>query len=261
MRNYQAYIDGNWCDASTGATVESIEPYSGQPWATVPDCGATEVDIAVRAAHRALRGDWRQVSPTARANLMLKLAHRIDSHAEEIAEVESRDNGKVYREMIGQARGLSQWYRHFAGYADKITGSTIAADKPDFHIYTRREPIGVVGAITAWNSPLLLLAYKLAPALAAGCTFVVKPSELASASTLLFANLVQESGFPPGVFSVITGGRWLPTPSSTKSPSLDPRPSAGGWGWRQPSTSPPRPLNSAASRPTSSSKTPHSTRP
>lgn len=207
MRVYQAYIDGVWTDAAGGATIASIEPYTGTAWATIPECGPQEVDAAVTAANRALHGEWRRVSPTARGNLLLRLADIIDANAEEIAQIECRDNGKVYREMIGQARGLSQWYRHFAGYADKIAGRTITADKPDFHIYTRREPIGVVGAITAWNSPLLLLAYKLAPALAAGCTFVVKPSELASASTLLFAKLVEQAGFPAGVFSVITGGR------------------------------------------------------
>lgn len=207
MRTFQAFIGGEWLPSASGGTFDSIEPFSGRPWATLPECGPEDVDAAVRAADRALRGEWSRITPTARGNLMLRLADLLDRDAEEIAQAESRDNGKVYREMIGQARGLSQWYRHFAGYADKIGGRLISADKPDFHIYTRREPVGVVGAITAWNSPLLLLAYKLAPALAAGCTFVVKPSELASVSTLIFARLVEEAGFPAGVFSVVTGGR------------------------------------------------------
>lgn len=206
MREFTAFIGGSWVPASTGRSFETREPYTGVAWARIPECGPEDVDAAVSAAHQALV-HWRTVAPSVRANLMLALADLVDERAEELAQIESRDNGKVYREMLGQARGLSGWYRHFAGYADKIGGRTISADKPDFHIYTRREPVGVVGAITAWNSPILLLAYKLAPALAAGCTFVVKPSELASASTLVFAELVEQAGFPAGVFSVVTGGR------------------------------------------------------
>ena len=114
-------------------------------------------------------------------------------------------NGKLYREMIGQLQGLGAWYRYFAGHADKIEGRAIPTDKPNYFVFTRREPVGVVGAITPWNSPLLLMTFKLAPGLAAGCTFVVKPSEHSPASTLAFAQVLHEAGFPDGVFNVVAG--------------------------------------------------------
>ena len=140
-----------------------------------------------------------------RAALMHKLADLITENAERLARVEVRDNGKLYREMIGQLQGLGAWYRYFAGQADKIEGRVIPTDKPNYFVYTRREPVGVVGAITPWNSPLLLMTFKLAPALAAGCTFVVKPSEHSPASTLAFAQVLHEAGFPDGVFNVVAG--------------------------------------------------------
>src|SRR5207249_7688049 len=123
-----------------------------------------------------------------------------------LAIVESTDNGKLIREMGGQLKALSEWYYYFAGAADKLEGETIPSDKPNFFVYTRREPLGVVGAITPWNSPLLLLSWKLAPALAAGCTMVAKPAEQTSASTLEFARLViDKTDLPKGAFNVITG--------------------------------------------------------
>jgi aldehyde dehydrogenase (NAD+) len=136
---------------------------------------------------------------------MRRLAAVIAEHADEVAAVEVTDNGKLIREMAGQIQGLPDYYEYFAGAADKIHGETIPADRSNFFIYTVREPAGVVGAITPWNSPVLLMSWKLAPALAAGCTFVVKPAEQAPASTLEFARLVDEAGFPPGVFNVVTG--------------------------------------------------------
>jgi (Z)-2-((N-methylformamido)methylene)-5-hydroxybutyrolactone dehydrogenase len=142
---------------------------------------------------------------TERARLLRRFADVLAENAEDIAVVESTDNGKLLREMGGQLKALPEWYYYFAGAADKIEGATIPSDKPNFFVYTRREPIGVVGAITPWNSPLLLLTFKLAPALAAGCTFVVKTAEQTPASTLEFARLFEEAGFPPGVFNVVTG--------------------------------------------------------
>src|SRR5947208_8559101 len=141
---------------------------------------------------------------TERARLIRRLADRLAESAEKLAVIESTDNGKLIREMQGQLTALPEWYYYFAGAADKIEGTTIPSDKANFFVYTRREPIGVVAAITPWNSPLFLLSFKLAPALAAGCTFVVKPSEHTSASTLEFARLFAEAGFPPGVFNVVT---------------------------------------------------------
>jgi aldehyde dehydrogenase (NAD+) len=136
---------------------------------------------------------------------MRRLAELISDNAERIAIVETTDNGKLIREMEGQLRGLADYYHWFAGAADKIHGETIPADHTNFLVYTLKEPVGVVAAITPWNSPVLLMSWKLAPALAAGCTFVVKPAEQAPASTLEFAALMEEAGFPPGVFNVVTG--------------------------------------------------------
>jgi len=188
------------------AHFESVDPYTGRPWARIPLSSVSDVNDAVEAAHDAFVGSWRATMPTERGRLMFALATILDERAAELASIESRDNGKVMREMLAQAKGLSGWYRYFGGYADKISGRTVSADKRDFLTLVEREPVGVVAAITAWNSPLLLLAYKLAPALAAGCTLVVKPSELASASTLEFAACFKDAGFPSGVFSVVTGG-------------------------------------------------------
>jgi aldehyde dehydrogenase (NAD+) len=142
---------------------------------------------------------------TERARLMRRLAELIAENADLIARVESTDNGKLLKEMGGQIRALPEWYYYFAGAADKIQGETIPSDKPNFLLYTRREPIGVVAAIVPWNSPVLLLTWKLAPALAAGCTVVAKPAEQTPASVLEFAKLFEEAGFPPGVFNVVTG--------------------------------------------------------
>ena len=140
-----------------------------------------------------------------RAALMRRLADLITDHAERLAELEVNDSGKLYREMIGQAKGLGGWYLYFAGVADKLEGRQVPTPNPDYLVYTRREPVGVVAAITPWNSPLLLLTWKLAPALAAGCTIVVKPSEHSPVATLELARLIGEAGFPPGVVNVVTG--------------------------------------------------------
>ena len=198
-------IGGRAVDALSGRTFESENPYTGRPWAVLPDGGPEDVDVAVGAARAALDGEWGSMTGFARARLMHRLADRIDAGAERLATLEVNDSGKLFREMIGQLRGLGGWYRYFAGLADKLEGRQIPAPNPDYLVYTRREPVGVVGAITPWNSPLLLMTWKLAPALAAGCTVVVKPSEHSPTSTLGFASLVTEAGFPPGVVNVVTG--------------------------------------------------------
>jgi acyl-CoA reductase-like NAD-dependent aldehyde dehydrogenase len=206
VRSYQMLIGGEWVNAQSGRTFESINPFTGKAWATFPEANQDDVDAAVRAARAAFdEGPWGRMTSTERARLIRRLAALLDENAEQLAIVESTDNGKLIREMRGQLKSLSEWYYYFAGAADKLEGETIPSDKPNFFVYTRREPIGVVAAITPWNSPLLLLAFKLAPALAAGCTFIVKPSEYTSASTLEFARLVAEAGFPAGVFNVVTG--------------------------------------------------------
>jgi acyl-CoA reductase-like NAD-dependent aldehyde dehydrogenase len=205
-RRYRMYIDGDWVDAQSGETFETVDPYTGATWAVVPRAGAADVDRAVKAARRAFDdGPWGRMTAVERARLMRRLAEVIADRATEVGVVESLDNGKLLREMDGQLKGLPAYYEYFAGAADKVHGDTIPSDRSNFFIYTVREPVGVIGAITPWNSPILLMSWKLAPALAAGCTFVVKPAEQAPASTLEFARLIEEAGFPPGVFNVVTG--------------------------------------------------------
>jgi acyl-CoA reductase-like NAD-dependent aldehyde dehydrogenase len=206
VRKYRMLIGGEWVGAQSGKTFESTNPYTGRVWATAPEADEEDVDRAVKAAREAFdEGPWGTMTGTERARLMRRLAELIAENADDLAVVESTDNGKLIREMGGQLNALPEWYYYFAGAADKIQGETIPSHNPSFFVYTRREPMGVVGAIVPWNSPLLLLTWKLAPALAAGCTFVVKTAEQTPASSLEFAKLFEEAGFPPGVFNVITG--------------------------------------------------------
>lgn len=221
-REYRMLVGGEWVEARSGKTFQSVNPYTGKAWAIAPEAGEEDVDLAVRAAREAFdEGPWGRMTGTERARLMRRLAGLIADNAENLAVVESTDNGKLLREMGQQLGAMSEWYYYFAGAADKIHGETIPSDKPNFLVYTRREPIGVVGAIVPWNSPLLLLTWKLAPALAAGCTFVAKPAEQTPASTLEFAKLFEEAGFPPGVFNVVTG--YGPTTGSplVRHPGVD----------------------------------------
>ncbi|MEC7208209.1 MAG: aldehyde dehydrogenase, partial [Pseudomonadota bacterium] len=164
-----------------------------------------EVDQAVAAAKAAFDGVWGTSNPTVRGKLLCRLADIIDREAERLGRLEVRDNGKLLAEMGSQTKYIGEWYRYFGGLADKIEGTVIPTDKPNMFNFTRYEPFGVVGLITPWNSPLLLVAYKLAPALAAGNTAVIKPSEFTSASTLEFMELIAEAGFPDGVVNVVTG--------------------------------------------------------
>jgi len=208
------YIDGQWCAAASGATFESENPYTGQPWAVLPRGNAADVDKAVQAAHKAFTsGEWPKLTASRRGALLRKLGDLISEQSTVLAEIEVRDNGKLYAEMSMQTAYLPQWYYYYGGLADKVEGAVIPSDKPDVFNYTRYEPLGVVAAIVPWNSPLLLTSWKIAPALAAGCTVVIKPSEFTSASTLEFVRLVEEVGFPPGVVNVVTGfGKEVGTP-------------------------------------------------
>jgi len=205
LQHRQMYIDGDWVDAVSGQTFETVNPYTGKAWATAPLAGPPDVRKAVDAARRALSGPWGSMSAAQRGVLIRRLAGLIAPRADELARIETTDNGKVIRETRAQMAGLPATYEFFAGAADKIFGDTISAPQTNFFTYTRREPIGVVAAILPWNSPLFLLASKLAPALAAGCTVVAKPAEQTPSSTLEFAKLMDEAGFPPGVFNVLTG--------------------------------------------------------
>lgn len=206
MKTYQHFIDGQYVDPASGRWFESIDPYLGEPWARIPQGDAQDVDRAVAAASRALReGPWSKLTATQRGKLMLRLADLVEKNAQRLAELEVRDNGKLMAEMRAQVNYHPEWWRYFGGLADKLEGRVMPIDKPDMFAFSRQEPIGVVGAITAWNSPLLFIAWKCAPALAAGCTVVVKPSEFTSASTLEYAALVREAGVPDGVFNVVAG--------------------------------------------------------
>jgi acyl-CoA reductase-like NAD-dependent aldehyde dehydrogenase len=204
MRHFQQYIDGQFEDA--GATFPSIDPATGEHWAMMPEARSDDVERAVEAAHRALHsGAWPAMTPTARGKLLMRLAELTATSARVLAEVETRDTGKIIRETSAQIAYVADYYAYYGGLADKIEGAHLPIDKPDMEVWIRREPVGVVAAIVPWNSQLFLAAVKLGPALAAGCTVVVKASEDGPAPLLEFAHLVHEAGFPPGVVNIITG--------------------------------------------------------
>jgi (Z)-2-((N-methylformamido)methylene)-5-hydroxybutyrolactone dehydrogenase len=206
MQRFEMHIDGQSRPSSTGEWFETENPYTGEPWALVAKGTAADVDRAVQAAHAAFTsGPWSQMTASQRGLLLHRVGDLIARDAKSLAELEVRDNGKLMAEMHGQTQYIPQWYYYFGGLADKIQGSVIPLDKKGYFNFTRHEPLGVVAAITPWNSPLLLATWKIAPALAAGCTVVIKPSEFTAVSTIEFAKLFEEAGFPPGVVNVVTG--------------------------------------------------------
>src|ERR1700722_5994008 len=206
MQRFEHFIDGVFCGPASGRWFDSFDPYTAKPWAQVAEGSSADVDGAVIAARRALdSGPWPRLTATERGALVQRLGDVVAAHAGELAELETRDNGKLFTEMLGQVNYVAQWYRYFGGLADKIEGTVPPMDKPGYFAFTRKEPVGVTALLTPWNSPLLLLTWKLAPALAAGCTAVIKPSEFASISTLEMARLFTEAGLPPGVVNVVTG--------------------------------------------------------
>jgi aldehyde dehydrogenase (NAD+)/betaine-aldehyde dehydrogenase len=201
---FQLYIDGAFVDGA--ATFESIDPANERAWATMPVAGAVETDAAVQAAARALNAPaWANLTATARGKLLMRLGDLVAEHAPRLAELETRDTGKIIRETASQTAYVADYYRYFGGLADKIQGIHVPIDKPDMDVTLRREPIGVVAAIVPWNSQMFLAAVKVAPALAAGCTVVLKASEDGPAPLLEFARLIDRAGFPPGVVNIITG--------------------------------------------------------
>lgn len=203
LPRFGLYIDGQEVEAVSGERYLSQNPYTGQPWASIANGGAEDIDLAVRAAERAFHGPWGQLAGAARGRLMNRLADIIERDIDLLSEIEVSDNGKLRRDAASQVGLLPTWLRYFAGLADKIYGQSIPEAHPDYFVYTLRQPLGVVGAILPWNAPLILGMYKFAPALAAGCTIVVKPSEFTPASVIAFARLFEEAGFPPGVFNVV----------------------------------------------------------
>jgi (Z)-2-((N-methylformamido)methylene)-5-hydroxybutyrolactone dehydrogenase len=206
MKKHQMLIGGEWHNSATGEWIESMNPFTAAPWALIPRGGKDDVNHAVAAAKKAFYSNpWRGLTATARGALLRRFADLAASEAERLAEIETTDNGKLLAEMRAQLNYLPQWFHYFGGLADKIEGRVIPIDKPGVFNFTREEPLGVVAAITPWNSPLLLAAWKLAPALAAGNTVVWKPSEFSSVSALAFGELFAKAGFPPGVVNIVTG--------------------------------------------------------
>lgn len=198
-------IAGEWVDPQSGTWFESINPYTAAPWALVPRANAADVERAVTAARSAFYGDWRKMNATARGAILRRLGDLIAAESDRLAEIESTDNGKLVAEMRGQLKYIPQWFYYFGGMADKLEGRVIPIDKPGVFNFTREEPLGVIAAITPWNSPLMLATWKLAPALAAGNTVVWKPSEYSSVSALEFGALFEKAGMPPGVVNIVTG--------------------------------------------------------
>jgi acyl-CoA reductase-like NAD-dependent aldehyde dehydrogenase len=208
MTRYGHLIGGEDVAAASGGSFAALDPTTGERWAEHALGGAEDVDRAVRAAAAAFEDErWRGLSPTRRGRLLLRWADAIAEHAEEIASVEVRANGKLYKEMLAQLRVIPDWLYYYGGLADKVEGRVIPLDRTSVLNYTLREPLGVVGVIIPWNSPVLLAMYTLGPALAAGNTIVLKPSEHASASVLETVRLAADAGFPPGVLNVVTGER------------------------------------------------------
>lgn len=199
------YIAGQWCEGSGDRRFDAINPYTGRAWATVAQAEVEDVNNAIAAARETFERTWSRVNGYERGRMMMKLADLLQSDAERMGRLESTDNGKIIRETQVQMVLAARQYRFFAGYADKLWGQQIPLDQRDVFDYTTREPLGVVALITAWNSPMGLLANKLAPALAAGNCVVIKPSEHASVTTLEFCRLVEAAGFPPGVVNVVCG--------------------------------------------------------
>jgi acyl-CoA reductase-like NAD-dependent aldehyde dehydrogenase len=205
LDRYELYIDGAATQPSTERYFEVTDPTTQLPFAEAAHGGAEDVEIAVASSRRAFDGEWSGWRAADRAAFLIRYGALIGEHAQELAELQVRENGKLMREMLGQAKLMPEYLTYYAGLAQQPTGVTTPVHLKDMLNYTVREPLGVVAAITPWNSPLMLLLYKVGCALAAGCTIVVKPSEITPLSTVRFAELATEAGLPPGVFNVVTG--------------------------------------------------------
>ena len=204
-KHFKLFIDGRWQDAADGKEFDSYEPATGKVWAKVAEAGPEDIDLAVKAARRAFEGPWGKVRAHDRARYLYRIAQVLERHQEELCLIESRDNGKAIRETQAELANIIRYFEYFAGMCQNVLGETMPETGP-FFTYTRREPIGVVGAIIPWNSPLLMMSWKVCPALAGGNTIVLKPAEDTSVSALLFARLVaEEVDLPPGVLNVVPG--------------------------------------------------------
>jgi phenylacetaldehyde dehydrogenase len=211
-RKPRLLINGEWVEARSGQTLAVYDPATGKEISRVADAGKEDVDRAVAAARAAFEsGPWPEMSPAAREAILWKLSDLIDRHAAEFAEIESVDNGKTrFMASIIDVPGARDYFRYMAGWATKIEGTTMQTSiggipGAKFHTYVAREPVGVVAQIVPWNFPLAMAAWKLAPALAAGCTCILKPAEQTPLSALRLGELIREAGFPPGVVNIVTG--------------------------------------------------------
>ena len=199
------YIGGEWVAPASGDYIETVDPFTAKPWALVPRGNAEDADRAIRAAHRAFtEGPWGKMHPSARGRIIQRFGDLIEENADALAEIEVRDNGRLLAEMRHQIRYVSRWYRYYAGLADKVEGAVHPCDKNALS-FSRHEPLGVCVAIVPWNAPIFLFSLKAAPALAAGCTLVMKPAEYTSATALKLMELAEQASFPPGVVNVVTG--------------------------------------------------------
>ena len=206
MQHYDHFIDGEWSPAHSGETIDSIDPATGEAWTSFARGDSVDVDKAVTAAHRAFTvGEWSRYSAQQRVQCLTSLADLLEQRWQELVPAEVHDNGKRAIEVNGQFAGLHSWYRYFAQQMLDIESHQLSNQIPGVSSTAHYLPFGVIGVITPWNSPLMILAWKIGPALAAGNTVVIKPSEHASASTLEFASLCSESAIPPGVINVVTG--------------------------------------------------------
>ena len=202
----QMYIDGAWCHASDGRRLTTCDPATARPWATFPAATAADVDRAVRAANRAMyEGPWSSSTATQRGRVLHRMAEAVAARAEQIAQIETRDTGKLLRETRATTSYIAEYYEYFAGAADKLHGATYPTDKPEMMALTLREPIGVVAGVIPWNNQLFLSAVKVAPALACGNAVVLKASEFAPAALLELGRIAEDAGLPPGVLNVVTG--------------------------------------------------------
>jgi acyl-CoA reductase-like NAD-dependent aldehyde dehydrogenase len=204
-RRYRMLVDGEFVDGESGESFSCEYPFTGEAWGSVPIATAADVDRAVRAARRAFEDGWAQSKPKERAALLRRLAALIAADAEILALLQVHENGKLLSEMGGVVPYVAELTEFMAGLAEIVHGYTSQSNLDRMVSYTLREPVGVVAAITPWNSPLLLLAYKMMPALAAGNTVVIKPSEVTPNSTLRLGELCAQAGFPSGVVNVVTG--------------------------------------------------------
>jgi aldehyde dehydrogenase (NAD+) len=220
--HFQLYIDGAFCEGAEAAVMKSVNPANGEEWASFSCAREADVNRAVDAAHRALADPkWRDMTSTQRGRLLYRLADLIEEHASEIGQLETRDSGKLLAETASQTKYVADYYRYYAGLADKIEGAVLPIDKPDMRVFTTRMPIGVVAAIVPWNAQMFLSATKLGPALAAGCCIILKASEIAPVPMLEFSKLIDRAGFPKGVVSILTGDAAHCSIPLTRHPSID----------------------------------------